>query len=162
MPRCRRHRPPLMAAGGSKRNVSAGRRTARRGHRRSDDFVVTGTRPVIEAIRSGRATRVVAARGRHRTEGMNELVAEASRRGLEIETVDPPQLAALAMATGDHQGVAAVVSPPEELDDGALKSMSFDRDALVVVLDGITDPQNFGACARAAEAAGASVLIARK
>jgi 23S rRNA (guanosine2251-2'-O)-methyltransferase len=40
--------------------------------------------------------------------------------------------------------------------------MVFDPQALVVVLDGITDPQNFGASARTAEAAGASLLVARK
>jgi 23S rRNA (guanosine2251-2'-O)-methyltransferase len=39
--------------------------------------------------------------------------------------------------------------------------MSFSDDAVVVVLDGITDPQNLGAAARSAEAAGASALVTR-
>jgi len=45
---------------------------------------------------------------------------------------------------------------------GVMRSLHrYASDALVVVLDGMTDPQNFGACARSAEAAGAELLLAR-
>jgi len=47
------------------------------------------------------------------------------------------------------------------LSERDLASFPFDDDALVVVLDGITDPQNLGASARTAEAAGAAVLVSR-
>jgi 23S rRNA (guanosine2251-2'-O)-methyltransferase len=50
---------------------------------------------------------------------------------------------------------------PAELGERELGSYPFDDDALVVVLDGITDPQNFGAAARSAEAAGGSMLVTR-
>jgi 23S rRNA (guanosine2251-2'-O)-methyltransferase len=55
-----------------------------------------------------------------------------------------------------------MVTLPAELDQRGLASSSFDRDAMVVVLDGITDPQNLGACARSAEAAGAAMLVTRR
>ncbi len=42
-----------------------------------------------------------------------------------------------------------------------LTEFPFGDDAVVVVLDGITDPQNLGAAARSAEAAGAAVLVTR-
>jgi 23S rRNA (guanosine2251-2'-O)-methyltransferase len=55
-----------------------------------------------------------------------------------------------------------MVAMPGELDERSVGGMTFAPDALVVVLDGITDPQNLGACARSAEAAGAVLLITRK
>ena len=115
---------------------------------------------MLEAIRSGRAVRVMVARGAHTTEGLRELLAQAEEAGLVVEWVEPAALDALGLF--DHQGVAAQVGPLTELDDRSVASMRFEPDALVVVLDGITDPQNLGACARSAEAAGASLLVARK
>lgn len=61
----------------------------------------------------------------------------------------------------DHQGVVAFVVVPEELDEHALLGMADDADGLIVVLDGITDPQNLGAAARSAEAAGVTAMITR-
>jgi 23S rRNA (guanosine2251-2'-O)-methyltransferase len=114
----------------------------------------------MEAIRSGRATRVLVARGAQRTEGLQSLLAEAQRAGLSVEWVEPSAMDSLG--PGEHQGVAALVTLPAELDQRGLASASFEPDAIVVVLDGITDPQNLGACVRSAEAAGATMLITRK
>src|SRR5205085_351652 len=55
-----------------------------------------------------------------------------------------------------HQGVVATVDLPTELDEEGLARLPLPADAIVVVLDGIADPQNLGACGRAAEAAGSS------
>jgi 23S rRNA (guanosine2251-2'-O)-methyltransferase len=115
---------------------------------------------VREAVRAGRARRILVARTAHRTPGLRALLAEAERAGVALDTVDVRDLDALGLP--DHQGVAARVSLPPELDEGDLRSFPFPQDALVVALDGITDPQNFGACARSAEAAGASLLLTRE
>ena len=62
-----------------------------------------------------------------------------------------------------HQGVAARLRRLRpELGESDLRGMELSGDALVLVLDGITDPQNFGACARTAEAAGAAALVVRR
>jgi 23S rRNA (guanosine2251-2'-O)-methyltransferase len=127
---------------------------------RSGEVAIGGRRPVVEAIRSGRAKRVVVARGAHATEGLQSLLDEADRAGISVEWVEPSTVDSLV--PHDHQGVAALVSLPAELDQRGLASSSFDHDAVVVVLDGITDPQNLGACARSAEAAGAAMLVTRK
>lgn len=119
-----------------------------------------GRRPVTEAIRSGRARRVLVTRGAHQTEGLRSLIDAALGAGLAVEEVEQEVVDRLGLR--DHQGVAALVTAPREMDDRAVAALSFDSDALVVVLDGITDPQNLGACARSAEAAGASLLVARK
>lgn len=128
--------------------------------RASRFFAVGGRRAVAEAVRAGRARKVLAVRGSRRTQGLRALLLEAESSGLTIEWTDHQGLDQLGLA--DHQGVAALVTPPGELDERDLHSRAFDRDALVVVLDGITDPQNLGACARSAEAAAAALMVVRK
>ena len=65
----------------------------------------------------------------------------------------------------DHRGVVARTAGARAgrrpLGERDLATFPFAADALVVVLDGITDPQNLGAAARSAEAAGAAVLVTR-
>jgi 23S rRNA (guanosine2251-2'-O)-methyltransferase len=123
-------------------------------------FAVGGRRPALEAVRSGRATEVLVAERSRGTEGLRELLEGSRRAGIPVRRVSEQAIAGLV---GDeHQGVAAVIERPKELDERALAALTFDEDALVVVLDGITDPQNFGASARSAEAAGAAVLITRE
>jgi len=128
--------------------------------RDGEGFVIGGRRPVLEAIRSGRALRVLVARGAQGTQGLRDVVDAAAREGVRLERV--PEEAIERLGIPQHQGVAARVDPPQELDERALLGAQFGRDALVVVLDGIMDPQNLGACARSAEAAGAAALIVRK
>ncbi|HYT78193.1 MAG TPA: 23S rRNA (guanosine(2251)-2'-O)-methyltransferase RlmB [Actinomycetota bacterium] len=128
-------------------------------HARSAGFAVGGRRPVAEAIRSGRATRVLIARGSRRSEGLRSVLGLAGQVGLAVEWVGPRAIESLGLR--DHQGVAAIITPPRELELRGLASWVFEPDALVVVLDGIMDPQNFGACVRSAEAAGAAMLITR-
>jgi 23S rRNA (guanosine2251-2'-O)-methyltransferase len=93
------------------------------------------------------------------TPGLRELLDEAARSGVPLERVPAHELDQIAGR--DHQGVAATVRRPRELDERALVELPFDDDAVVVILDGIEDPQNLGACARSAEAAGAAALVLR-
>jgi len=115
---------------------------------------------VMEALRSGKTLRVLVARGARETEGFRALIDEAARANTPIEQVDAREIDRLGLT--DHQGVAAIVEPPRELDDHGLANMEYPPAAMAVALDGVTDPQNLGACARSAEAAGASVLIVRR
>jgi 23S rRNA (guanosine2251-2'-O)-methyltransferase len=121
---------------------------------------VGGRRPALEAVRSGRAREVLMARGARATQGLRSLLAEAAAAGVPVRIVEAADLDALGLP--DPQGVAASVAVPPELDERALSTVELGPDALAVVLDGITDPQNLGACARSAEAAGAALLVARR
>jgi 23S rRNA (guanosine2251-2'-O)-methyltransferase len=114
---------------------------------------------VAEAVRSGLATAVLVAEDARATDGLRALIREAEESSVPIRRVGRAQLDA---RMPDHQGVVATIRPLRELDERTLLAMPFDPGALVVVVDGITDPQNLGACARSAEAAGASVLVARR
>ena len=126
---------------------------------RTEQTVIGGRRAVTEAIRAGRARRVMMAREAERSPGLTDLLDAAGAAGIPVEEVARSRIDALGV--GDHQEVAAFVRPPADLDERALSEFAFDADAIVVLLDGVTDPQNLGAAARAAEAAGAALLVTR-
>jgi 23S rRNA (guanosine2251-2'-O)-methyltransferase len=123
---------------------------------------VAGRRPALEAVRSGEARRLLVAEGSRDTQGMRELREAAGDAGIAFEVVPRAQLEALGLR--NHQGVAALLRsrPGRDLDERAMSEFPLAPDAVVVVLDGVTDPQNLGAAARAAEAAGAAMLVTRR
>ena len=122
------------------------------------DQAVGGRRAVVEALRSGGVLRVLVA-GSGDGGSVRAILEEAGRAGVPVRRVDRREIDALGLPA--HQGVAAFLRPIPQLDDRGLAATSFPDNAIVVVLDGVTDPQNLGACARAAEAAGAAMLITR-
>ncbi|MEO8423102.1 MAG: 23S rRNA (guanosine(2251)-2'-O)-methyltransferase RlmB [Actinomycetota bacterium] len=128
----------------------------------TDPAAVGGRRAVVEAIRAGRVSDVLVAPGVRETQGLRAVADAAAAAGIDVHETDRSELDRLAP---DHQGVVARLRDdaerPRELGERDLGTFPFTDEALVVVLDGITDPQNFGAAARSAEAAGASVLVTR-
>ena len=86
---------------------------------------------------------ILLARGSRETPGLREVLTNAARASVPVRTVEPAEIAELRL--GQDQGIATIVSPPHEMDDRELSEVRFAEDALVVVLDGIVDPQNFGA-----------------
>ena len=84
-------------------------------------------------------------------------IADAARdAGVRVRRADRAELDQLSTGVL-HQGVVALA---ERFDYRPLSDLS--GGDLVVVLDGVTDPQNLGAIARSAEAAGASGLVVRE
>jgi 23S rRNA (guanosine2251-2'-O)-methyltransferase len=125
--------------------------------------LVTGKRAVLESLRAGAATEVVVARGARRVQGLRDVLEAADRAGVRVSEVPRERLDAMAGAA-DHRGVLARTRAPEVrpvLGERDLSTFAFGPDAFVVVLDGIEDPQNLGAAARSAEAAGAAMLVTR-
>lgn len=113
--------------------------------------VVPGRRPVAEALRAGRPLDEVVVDQR-RAGRLSELLAQAAAAGVAVRTVSTAELDDLTAGVV-HQGVAAV---PAVVPSPGVADLVGD---LVVVLDGITDPHNLGAVARAAEVAGACGLV---
>ncbi len=76
----------------------------------------------------------------------------------------PASAATLDRETGGavHQGVVAEVRPSAPLDENSLLDLltGLSAPALVLVLDGVSDPHNLGACLRTADAAGATAVVA--
>jgi len=121
--------------------------------------VVSGRRAVAEALRAGIASEVLIGSAAKRTQGLRAVLDAAADRGLPVRTVPRETLDALA---DEHQDVVARLrNLPEDLSERELAMFPFAPDAVVVMLDGITDPQNLGAAARSAEAAGAAMLVTR-
>jgi 23S rRNA (guanosine2251-2'-O)-methyltransferase len=126
------------------------------------DELVTGRRAVVEALRAGKVREVLVAVGARDTQGLRAVREAARAAKVPVRATDRRELDGMA---GDHRGVVArTVSGhggPRQLGERDLATLAFARDALVVVLDGIMDPQNLGAAARTAEAAGAAALVTR-
>ena len=125
--------------------------------------LVTGRRAVVEAIRAGRVREVLLAAGARDTQGLREVRGAARAASVPVRVVERTALDGLA---ADHRGVVARTvgrrARPRTLGERELVSLPFSADAIVVVLDGITDPQNLGAAARTAEAVGAEALVTRE
>lgn len=113
---------------------------------------IPGRRPVAEALRAGRRLHEVVVEGRGGGE-LARLAAAAGRAGVPVRPAGDRELHALAGGVR-HQGVVAVAPAFAYRDLAGLGAVD-----LVVVLDGVTDPQNLGAVARSAEAAGAQGLV---
>jgi 23S rRNA (guanosine2251-2'-O)-methyltransferase len=92
---------------------------------------------------------------------MRELREFAATRG--VRAVEA-QAAELDRETGGaaHQGVLAEVRPLAALDENGLLDLvvAATPPLLVLVLDGVSDPHNLGACLRTADAAGANAVVA--
>jgi 23S rRNA (guanosine2251-2'-O)-methyltransferase len=96
-----------------------------------------------------------------RDQRMRQLVERAKEAGVAITDSDDARLTRLAGAPR-HQGVVARVDAlaiSHSLDD-TLDAVS--GPPLVLVLDGVTDPHNLGACLRVADGAGAHAVVAPK
>lgn len=88
-----------------------------------------------------------------------DLAAAAQKAGLEVMRVPTKRLDGF-YGGGRHQGVVAIVreaTAKESLED-RLDALA--EPPLLLVLDGVTDPHNLGACLRVADAAGAHAVIA--
>jgi len=92
---------------------------------------------------------------------MRQFLERAREAGVKLVEADGLRLAKLAGSHG-HQGVAARVEPlpaAHSLDD---LLDGIEGPPLLLVLDGVTDPHNLGACLRVADGAGAHAVIAPK
>jgi len=100
-------------------------------------------------------------RGRDRC--LAELAELAHRAGVAVQRVMRDGLDGAAEGA-HHQGVLAWVRTPAACGEADLGAILDDAQGgpLLLILDGVQDPHNLGACLRTADAAGAQALIAPK
>src|SRR5688572_3770310 len=123
---------------------------------------IAGPHAVLEAIRSGRAVRklyVSQERGT-RTGAVNDLITEAQQRRIFVNYVDKLDLARLSPIE-EHQGVVAIVEGRKgvDLDELVLHLDAVEEAPLVLIVDSLQDPQNFGVLLRSAEGAGVDGVV---
>ncbi len=118
-------------------------------------MIIYGINPVLEAVRTGRATEVVVQEVHG--DRVREIVSAARAAGVPVRFVPADGIRRL-VPSGVHQGVVARMrsAPSATLDELASGA---DGPPLIVVLDGVEDPHNVGAILRTVDAAGASGLV---
>ena len=94
---------------------------------------------------------------------ITEIEENARRKGIEVRRVTQQALDGVGGAVR-HQGVVARYAAAKTWDEGELAGLieAAEGKALVLVLDGVQDPHNLGACLRSAAAAGATAVVIPK
>ncbi|MFR9806559.1 23S rRNA (guanosine(2251)-2'-O)-methyltransferase RlmB [Pseudonocardia sp. RS010] len=156
----RKGHPAQRRAAAKDRRAAAGTR----GRRPQDGDVpetVLGRNPVVECLRAGvpaTALRVVVgATADERVAESVHLAADAGLSILEVERAELDRISGGAL----HQGVALQIPPyeyahPDELLEAASEA---GHPALIVALDGVTDPRNLGAVVRSVSAFGGHGVV---
>jgi 23S rRNA (guanosine2251-2'-O)-methyltransferase len=122
---------------------------------------IGGRRPVVEALAAGRpASRLLVAHSARPGPELNEVLAAARRASVQVETVDANRLKQLAGFDG-HQGVLLEVADRTfaDLADLLAAAAKGGHDPLLLILEHLQDPTNFGTLLRSAEAAGVDGVI---
>ena len=93
-------------------------------------------------------------------ERLKSVLDKAKNAGITIETISATKLEKLT-ESDHHQGLAARIRTPEPLNEKDLIQWlkSTDEKPLLLILEGIEDPHNLGACLRSAEALGVHWVI---
>ncbi|MGZ6256339.1 MAG: 23S rRNA (guanosine(2251)-2'-O)-methyltransferase RlmB [Candidatus Limnocylindria bacterium] len=122
---------------------------------------IGGRRPVVEALVAGRsALRLLVAQTARPGPELREVLTAARAASVPVETVDPNRLRQLAGFEG-HQGVLLEVADRRFADLAELLAAATGRshDPLLLILEHLQDPTNFGTLLRSAEAAGVDGVI---
>jgi len=147
----------------ARRAAAAAKNAARKPARARGESpeLLVGRNPVVEALRAAiPATTLYVAVGLEPDERVAEAVQRAADRGVPVLEVGRSELDRM---TGGvlHQGVGLQVPPYRyaELDDVLTRAVESPDPALLVALDGVTDPRNLGAVVRSAAAFGAQGVL---
>jgi 23S rRNA (guanosine2251-2'-O)-methyltransferase len=149
----------------SPRSGEHGERERGGGDRDRSERYVYGVNPVLESLRAhtDRVERLFVTEGQLAAKAAAEIFSRAKDAGIRVERVPRERLASMAEG-GVHQGVVAELRGFEyaELPDLLEAAEASGRPPLLVVLDGIQDPHNFGAIVRSAHALGAQGVVIAK
>lgn len=119
-------------------------------------MIIYGLNPVLEAIRSHpKKIRYVGISRSHGAK-LQKAINEAREAGIHVKTMPGEQLDRLAGRVV-HNGIVAEVAEHAYVDFDEV--ITKDETAFVLILDGITDPQNMGAILRVADGFGVHLVV---
>lgn len=145
----------------AKRTESTIRRRGATGARKESPEYVYGRNPVVEAMRGGVPGNTLYVQQYIETDDrVREALTIAGGSRLPLLEVPRSQLDTMTN-NGVHQGLVLAVPPYQYADatDFVPDAIALKQSALIVALDGITDPRNLGAIVRSAAAFGAHGVI---
>ena len=144
------------------------KRTEHRAEEHTDErpsHILAGRHAITEAIKAGRGiNRILLADGLHGG-AVHELRDLAREHGITVDTVGRAKLDAAVPDGVRHQGALAYVAPVAYVAVEEIIAAARERgeEPLLLLLDGIEDPQNLGALLRTADAAGVhGILLPRR
>ncbi|WP_041740337.1 23S rRNA (guanosine(2251)-2'-O)-methyltransferase RlmB [Calothrix sp. PCC 6303] len=126
-----------------------------------DTDLIYGKYPVLSALENERELNRIWITPRLRYDSRyHSLITRAKENGTVVDEVDPKRLDQLTNYA-NHQGIAAQIAPYAYIDVEEMVSKAFavTDSPVILVADGIVDPQNLGAMIRTAEALGAQGLV---
>lgn len=127
---------------------------------------VTGLR-AVEQLLATESTEVRRIYAEYQTANprVEALIAIANGRGIDVQAANRARLQQIGGETR-HQGIVAEVQRSTMLDEAGLRSLveaslesSGEDQLLLLMLDGVQDPHNLGACLRTADAAGVDAVV---
>lgn len=119
-------------------------------------MIIYGVNPILEAIRSHAERVRYVGVAREETARHQNLIGEAKRAGVAVRTFALEQIERLA-GGGVHNGVVAEISQTAFADFDDV--IAAEGTTFVLILDSITDPQNFGAILRVADGFGVDLVV---
>ena len=128
----------------------------------SEANIVTGIHLVRILLTVGRV-REVWIRESAKGARLDDLISEVNRQNVFMLEKPQKEFDACVTRGANHQGVLAFATLQEMQSENCLPILLEGRkNPLILVLDGVTDPHNFGACLRSAEAFGVICVIVPK
>jgi len=119
-------------------------------------MIIYGVNPILEAIRSHPERIRYVGVAREETARHQRLMGEAKRAGVAVRNLALDQIDRLA-GRGVHNGVVAEVSETAYADFDEM--VEKEETSFVLIVDSITDPQNFGAILRVADGFGVDLVV---
>ena len=128
----------------------------------AETHIIYGFHAVISRLRQHHAgVQEIYVDGARNDARARDLVQLAANHAIRVITVDAQRLDGLT-GQARHQGVAARVAVAKQRHNLDEVLRAIHGPALLLVLDGVQDPHNLGACLRVADAFGAHAVIAPK
>ncbi|TVO79045.1 23S rRNA (guanosine(2251)-2'-O)-methyltransferase RlmB [Sedimenticola selenatireducens] len=131
----------------------------------SESQLIAGLHSVRTALKHGAGSvlEVWIEGVRKQDRRVREVIVLARESDVKVSYINRDQMDQLTSGS-NHQGVAARTQVPSSLDESALETLlsTLEVPPFLLILDGVTDPHNLGACLRSADAAGIHAVIAPK
>ena len=121
--------------------------------------IVFGTRPVLEAINSGKTLEKLFIQKNLKKEILEKIKSKLSNKKINISYVPKEKLNRITKK--NHQGIICYISPIsyQPIEEIIQRVFEKGKDPFIIILDRITDTRNFGAISRVADASGVDAII---